>query len=175
MKKRGRPPSSAATIENRRIEEMLRNAPDFARRTDKAQASFELDDTHNENIRLKILRQYKGNDPTIPDSHAYEMASIGDESLIGCEATILAHDAKFQAKSKHNKSAGTEATHKKSLIQAAVICEKNKDLISCIRPAGRLSVNGVAKSIWFDWSKRGYGDKVTVRTLINYINTYSKK
>jgi hypothetical protein len=59
-------------------------------RTKELEESFR----QSERVRQEILRGYK-HGPTTPDNHAYEMATLGDESMMGHEARILENDKSF--------------------------------------------------------------------------------
>ena len=87
-RKRGRP-KSQARLEQEQTEELLRNRPcHITPMTDERTKELEESFRQSERVRQEILRGYK-HGPTTPDNHAYEMATLGDESMMGHEARIL--------------------------------------------------------------------------------------
>ena len=98
-KKRGRP-FSKATLEKQRIEKIMRTIPShLPKLTDEELAELEEGFKHNEKIRLEILKTYKYGSWT-PDEHAYNMASLGDESFEGYEQKVLDDDARYSQQAK---------------------------------------------------------------------------
>jgi len=185
-KPRGRPPS-AATLEMRRIESMLKSMPKHIPKLTEAEKSM-LEETfeHNEKIRQEILKTFK-HGRTTPDEHAYAMASIGDESLIGYEQKILDADDEYKYRAKRYQESGTSATKNKNSDRKASIKKINQVLISKIRPNGRFTVHRVALMIYNQWdsmlnshkfqgekslTKRGDGDKrPSVSTIGRWIES----
>jgi hypothetical protein len=155
-RKRGRP-ASAATIERRRIAELLSNLP--------AHAKFKSDETAREIQNLlenleaaerQILRQYRTS-ATIPKSHAYEMASLGDESLRGFESEIIARDQQYQMESERARSRGGQARGDGPTSRAKRLAEINTDLIQKV-DSGEMSSREAARRIHKRWQKRGVPD-----------------
>jgi hypothetical protein len=157
-KKRGRPPSTT-TLEMRRMEAMLKSMPEHIPKLTEAQKSM-LDESfaHNEKIRQEILKTFK-HGRTTPDDHAYAMASIGDESLIGHEQEILDADDEYKYRAKRYRESGTSATRNKNSDRKASIKKINQVLISKIRPNGRFTVHRVALMIYDQWDSMLPSDK----------------
>lgn len=157
-KKRGRPPSTN-TLEMRRMEAMLKSMPERLPKLTEAEKTM-LDESfaHNEKIRQEILKTYK-HGRTTHDDHAYAMASIGDESLIGHEQEILDADDEYKYKSKRYRELGTSATRDKNSDRKASINKTNQVLISKIRPNGRFTLNRVVQMIHDQWNSMLHTDK----------------
>jgi hypothetical protein len=155
-KTRGRPPT-AATIEKRRIDQMFQNRPAHLPLM-TAEEKQRVDDSFNasEAIRQQILKDYK-HSPTVPDEHAYTMASLGDESLIGYEDQVLKRDDEYRRHAQKNRKYGAEVTRTAALNRQNILLQKNKSLIAKIKPNGNLSINGVAHIIINEWNERGWG------------------
>ena len=147
---RGRPPSKA-TIERRRVEEVLRNRPEHLPLLSDAQkAALQESFDQAERIRQEILRDYKYG-KTTPDSHAYSMASLGDESLIGHEKNILEDDIFYEKRAENYRAAGAKATSEKAKVRIAKLKKINRLLIACIRPGSRYTPHSVAQMIQRQW------------------------
>lgn len=157
-KPRGRPPS-AATLEMRRIETMLKSMPEHIPKLTEAEKSM-LDESfvHNEKIRQEILKTFK-HGRTTPDDHAYAMASIGDESLTGHEQKILDADDAYKTRAKNYREIGTSATRDRNSDRKASIRKINQVLITKIRPNGRFTMHRVAKMIYDQWDSMLPTDK----------------
>jgi hypothetical protein len=126
MKKpRGRPPSPD-TLEMRRMDAMLKSMPEHLPKLTEAEKSM-LDESfaHNEKIRQEILKNFKYGSTT-PDDHAYSMASIGDESLIGYEQKILDADDEYKNRAKRYQARGALATRNKNSDRKASIKKINQ-------------------------------------------------
>jgi hypothetical protein len=147
---RGRPPSKA-TIERRRVEEMLRNHPEHLPLLSAEQkAALKESFDQAERIRQEILRDYKYG-KTTPDSHAYSMASLGDESLIGHEKNILEDDIFYEKRAENYRAAGAKATSEKAKVRIDKLKKINQHLIARIRPGSRYSPHSVAQMIQSQW------------------------
>jgi hypothetical protein len=186
MKKRpGRPPSQA-TLEKRRVEAMMKNMPEHLPKLTEEE-KFKLDESfaHDEKIRKEILRTYK-HGITTPDNHAYDMASLGDESLIGHEQRILEADDTYAYRAKRYREKGAANTKDKNYERREALRGINQNLISRIRPNGRYTLHRVAQLIHDQWesmspsqkfpgeeslSRRGDGhDRPSVITIGRWIN-----
>ena len=188
-KKRGRP-KSAATLETERIEEMLQNTPAYLPKITAEKKNQLLESiAHGEAIRLEILKTYKTS-ATIPDDHAYQMASLGDESMIGYEQQVIQRDARYQQQAKALRAAGVLKVRKTAARRAKELCDKNRVLLETMKPFGHLTLSDVASKIRRDWSnvhphslmpgetgkltERGIvGDPPSIRTIKNYIQQAS--
>jgi|AntAceMinimDraft_12_1070368.scaffolds.fasta_scaffold15339_4 hypothetical protein len=177
QRKRGRP-KSAETIEKQRIEAML-NSPSRFKLTAQQHEELEVEYQKSEEIRKHIINAYNGGNPSIPNEHAYEMDSLGDESMEGYEHLVLARDAEYKRIALVGQKLGAEKNKNNSYNQAVKLCKKNKDLILRIKPNGNLSVSRVAELIFENWSERGtgttfstktVGGKPSTKTIIRYIN-----
>ena len=159
-KSKGRPPSEA-TLEKKRIEKMLRNMPPhISPLSAKELSSLEESFAHSETIRQEILKTYK-HGKTTPDSHAYSMASLGDESLIGHEEKILADDAKYAERAQDFRARGAKAMSNKNAARRAAIREINQCLISRIEPGSRYTLHSVAQMIHSQWETMSAAQKLS--------------
>lgn len=119
-------PKSAATIERERIDAMLKTMPDYLPKmttTEKADAGKSWE--QSELVRNQILKDYKTS-PSIPDDHAYLMASLGDESLIGHEAGIISRDNQLRENAQKHREAGADSTKTGAEKRATELCEKTE-------------------------------------------------
>jgi hypothetical protein len=166
-RKRGRP-KSTATIERESTESWLRNIPE------QVKALFDDSGTKEwleqlESVRQEILSDYK-HDPTIPNKHAYEMASLGDESMFGHENDVLARGHAYRARSQERHARGALSSSQKSMEKARWLCEDNSDLIERMESPGGPSLNSVVTIIADHWHDRGVTDKhPSKRTLTRWI------
>ena len=152
-KKRGRP-ISERTIEKRRIKELLENPPAHVRPMNEEERC-EIDSMLDSfgKVEKQILRQYRTS-ATIPKSHAYEMASLGDESLQSFESTIVARDQQYQMDARRTRSKGGQARGNEPHFRAQKIAEINKDLIKKVK-SGQISAGEAARRIHSRWQTRG--------------------
>ena len=79
----------------------------------------------SELVRKQIIKDYKTS-PSIPDDHAYLMASLGDESLIGHEAGIISRDNQLRKKAQEHREAGAESTKTGAEKRATELCKKTE-------------------------------------------------
>ena len=172
-RKRGRPPTPQ-TIEKRRIEEMLTNLKSTnARITAEKRSETQSFLDRSEQWRKSILKDHK-HGITTPNDHAYQIASIGDESLEGHETYVREQDEKFRVRAQTYRVAGTNAQieDKQNIARQAI--GSFSDLLSRVRPQGPLSMSDAARRMQKDWRKKGnYGDTPSVRTLIRWIKARS--
>ena len=149
-KKRGRP-LGKVTLEKQRLEKMMQEAPEhLPRLTAKEKAELEESFKHNENIRLQILEAFK-HGPWTPDSHAYNMASIGDESFEGYEQQVLDEDDRYSQAAKIIRRDAGATNKRKSGIRQQKIMEINKTLIAKIGNSSSYTIYRVAKIIHDQW------------------------
>ena len=92
-------------------------------------------------------------------SHAYNMASLGDESLIGYERLIISADASHREAIPERKLRGTQATRDGALDRAATVRFINSVLLERMTPRGRLSVEQVAQIIRRGWDQIDPADR----------------
>jgi hypothetical protein len=171
-KKRGRPPSQA-TIEARRIEDMLKNLPERMQPT-----KAERHEQHKllesmERARQDILKTFKYG-RTTPDRHAYEMASIGDESLNGYENEVIKRDRFYKERATKSRLAGALESRSNAQDRAEQAMGNFKDLLRKVEPLGPLTKTRASAQMREDWLKYGnFGDPPSERTLRRWINAHS--
>ena len=189
-KKRGRP-LKAETVESRVVAEKLRNRPSYL----PPPSTEKLQDLNNLIASLDVAEQeillaYKYS-VTTSGSHAYTMASIGDESMTEEITTaVLKKDAEIREGLKNNPQAGGKSVKKTAAQRAEKICQLNKILLERLRPLGPLTISDVARKIIREWDliqlgsllpgepptllARGIsGEKPTIKTIGNYIKSAS--
>ena len=193
--KRGRGrPKSAATLARENIEALFASRPSHLPKEESALTkALREAKPHNDALEQQILRDYKY-DATVPDDHAFAMASLGDESLEGYEDAIIAQDEEHIARVARQRSNGAKATKRNSQNRAKAIIAKNKILISHLIGTRKQSVSRVAKKICTEWvfisvaqrisgephllTARGDGgpcpSERTVRNWIRQHNSFSK-
>jgi len=155
--KRGRP-KSQARLEQEQTDQWLRNLPAHitpmsGEQLNQLQESFR----QSERIRQEILRDYK-HGPTTPDNHAYEMASLGDESMMGHEARILQNDKEFAERQSAYRVRGAESTKEKAEDRAQLLVQKNRVLIGLISTTQTYTINKVAGLIEHQWEAMSPGN-----------------
>ena len=189
-KKRGRGrPKSAATLERERVEALFASKPPHLPKEESALTkALREAKPHNDAIEQQILRDYKY-DATVPDDHAFTMASLGDESLHGHERAIIAQDEAHRARVARQRTNGGKATKQNSRNRALAIISKNKILIAALIDLRKQPISRVAKKICSEWSvitvaqrisgepssltARGDGGPCpSERTVCNWINQY---
>ena len=187
--KRGRPPSEV-TVEKRMFEESLRHRPTGFKPMIEDEKIFSKNWLESsEKISVEILKIHKHGQST-PNKHAYEMASLGDETLERHESRILAADDYYKNNAKKiRRSAGRAMILKTQPIKLKVI-EINQFLIAKIGTTKRYSVHAVATIISNQWfvttvgqilsnepknlERRGEGvKKPSVRTIERWIKDTS--
>jgi hypothetical protein len=166
---RGRP-AGPSTLERRRVKELLRLPPAHVpRMTDAERAELEKQLAAGEHVRKQILKDYKYG-ATTPDAHAYEMASLGDESMEGHEGKVLARDRTYKRIADEARGKGSQENRRTADRKAASVCEHFRDLLSQAVPLGRLSRSGVAKKMQERWPSDGrLGALPSEKTLRNWI------
>ena len=188
QKKRGRP-LGKATLEKQRLEKMMQQAPaHLPRLTTEKKAELDENFKHNEKIRLQILEAFKQG-PWTSDSHAYNMASLGDESMEGYEQKILDDDDSYNRQAKKYRAAAGAENKRKSESRQRKVIAINKVLIGKISNSNSYNIHRVAKIIHEQWismmpaqrlasedqsmSCRGDGGKpVSVRTITRWIEQH---
>ena len=174
-KKRGRP-KNKLTLEIEEQEKMFAKLRNKHPLTKEQREFYELMEKNGEEVRKQILKDFKTH-KMIPDDHAYTMASLGDESLIGYEDKIISKDNYYQQKIKESTARGGETLAYESDIRAKFIWNKNKDLIQRMnRKENKLSLNGAASMIREDWAKRGdSGRKPSLNSIKNWYQRLTSK
>lgn len=159
-KKRGRP-KSEATIENERIDEILRNAAVRTKTTAENLEDFEW-------IHDYLEKLYSEFSPTIPRELIRNYASLHDESMEGYQDQILHQWAKAHESLVDGQIKGANSISKQSRQRAQAVWGKNSDLVRRITNKN-LSVTGASTKIITEWDKRGDGQKIpSIRTLFNW-------
>ena len=129
--KRGRGrPKSEATIQREKIEALFASRPSYLPEEESALTkALREAKPYNDAVEQQILRDYKY-DATVPDDHAFTMASLGDESLYGHEAAIIAQDQAHIARVSRQRANGAKATKQNASYRAAKVTAKNKIMLS---------------------------------------------
>lgn len=163
--KRGRPKSSQ-TLENERIEALLKNPPPHIRLlTKKEKKLLEESFVASEKIRQRLVDEHS---PLIPNKLIYELESIGDESMNGFEESTLKQYAFYQAMERDAKKTGGQELAEQANIRAAKVWSKNQALAKRIS-AKKLSLNGGAKIIFQNWESKGDKlEKPSIKTISNW-------
>jgi hypothetical protein len=154
-KGRGRPPSRE-TLEKQRVDELLKNIPKHLTQEDRDSLDAIL--SSMEDAERKLLSDYEAY-PTVPRSHIFEMASVGDESMIGYEHLILEQENKLIQQAIRNRHKGGAEYHQNTNIRATQLCEKNRILLEKMKPLGHLSKNRVATIIHEQWDRMPLGNR----------------
>jgi len=154
-KGRGRPPSQE-TLEKLRMEELLKNKPDYLSNVKNGWQDAML--RSMEDSEREVLRNFESY-PTIPRSHIFEMASLGDESMVGHEDLILERDNKLRQDAVRNRHKGGDESKQIANNRAKLLCEKNRILLEKMKPLGRLSKNRVATIIHDQWNDMPFGNR----------------
>ena len=160
-KKRGRPPSQATLAKRAQIEAERVFMSERPQRQEQAafsdmRSSEDLTAwiANLETSRKKILKEFKHGQST-PDQHAYEMASLGNEWLDGCNNKFLqelvARDASLKSKATkiRRKAGGTNI--QKSRSRSDPILEINSVLINKIESSPAFNIHNVADRIHREW------------------------
>lgn len=166
---RGRPAGSA-TLERRRVEELLSSPPAHLQgMTVAEQAAVDESLAAGELLRRKILKEYK-HGATTPDAHAYDMASLGDESMEGHEADVLARDRAYKRRADEAREKSSKEKRKAADKQATLVCEHFRELLRRAVPLGQLSRSEVARRMQDRWPSDGrLGEVPSEKTLRNWI------
>jgi hypothetical protein len=168
-RKRGRP-KSLDTIERERIEALLREPPSYILNMSAEEATAFKGLCENwSRVENEILNQYR-TAPSIPKEHAYEMASLGDESIEGYEDQILAKDKIYRSRIKKMQMTGSAGRARSAKNNSEKLVEKNIDLIQRVN-AGLLTLNGAAAIIIRSWTNRGLPDGavLSIKTISRYL------
>jgi hypothetical protein len=166
---RGRP-AGPTTLKRRRVEELLRSPPaHIPMMTAAERAELEESFAAGERVRRQILKDYK-HGATTPDSHAYDMASLGDESTEGHEKEVIARDRTYKEVADEGRAKGGHKNRRKADRQAALVCEHFRELLSRAVPHGPLSRSEVARRMQDRWPLDGrLGRLPSEKTLRNWI------
>jgi hypothetical protein len=165
IKKRGRPLCNVS-IEKNRIKDLLTNIPNMSQ---KEYNETQVILKNLAAMESKIIKDFKHAKST-PVQHAYEMASIYDESFEGYRETLIDNDKKYKNLAKQISCKGGRATRDEADRKAQKLTANNQGLINQLKPNGKRSLNGVSKIISNQWVSRGYdGKKPSERTIRNLL------
>jgi hypothetical protein len=160
---RGRP-LSPETIEARRVKNMLVNLPPhIPRMSVEEQAEFEKWDANLEEIRKQILATYRHGNST-PTTHAYNMASLGDESLHGHESNILKEDEEYKKRADRYREKGTNEAVRSAQLRVTKVAKHFESLLARTKPLGPLTHAEAARRMLRSWPKE-FGEAPSERTL----------
>lgn len=172
QRKRGRPPTDA-TLELRRIEQMLASATPELRMTASEQVEFVAWLNDLERSERAILKEFRYGSNT-PKAHAYAMSSLGDESMEGCEDKVkkLSYlDRLYKARSEEGRTHGvkTRIEERRSIKDQAR--DQFRHLWEKAKPSGRLSRSYVAQRIKRHWPPK-HEDAPAESTLRGWIGDW---
>lgn len=151
MSKRGRKPGPDL-LEKRRVEVELKHRPvHLSEPTERKTQELNNWLKQSESIRQKILGDFVHGVWT-PDEHAYQMASLGDETLdIGTEEKILDNEDKYSRLAKSIRSEAGRSTAAKHADRKIAVLEINRHLIAKIGTGSRYNIHSVAGMIRDQW------------------------
>ena len=184
---RGRP-KSLLTLERERVKDMFAQMPPHLPSEDsELMQILKASRSQVDEVEKQILRDYKY-DASVPNSHAYAMASVGDEAMEGYDSIILAKDEAHRLRIARQRQSGTDTTKQNASYRAAKVISKNKAMLSEFLYARGESISAVAKKILAEWdyvsaeqrirdetiTARGDGGPVpSHRTLRDWITSHS--
>ena len=186
-RKRGRP-KSQDTLESEGIKEILAQVPrHLPSEESELMQRLKASMSQVDEVEKQILRDYKY-DASVPGSHAYAMASVGDEAMEGYDSSTLAKDEEHRRRIARQRQSGTDTTKQNASYRAAKVIAKNKVMLSEFLYVRGKSISVVAKKIRTEWdyvsaehrisdetiTARGDGGPVpSHRTLRNWITSHS--
>jgi hypothetical protein len=184
---RGRP-KSLLTLERERVKDMFAQMPPhLPSEESELMRRLKASMSQVDEVERQILRDHK-HDASVPDSHAYAMASVGDEAMEGYDSIILAKDEAHLRRIARQRQSGTDTTKQNASYRAAKVIAKNKVMLSEFLDARGESISAVAKKILNEWdyvnaeqrtrdetiTSRGDGGPVpSHRTLRDWIASHS--
>ena len=142
---RGRP-KSLLTLE--RI--FAQMPPHLSSEESELMQKFKASMSQIDEVERQILRDYKY-DASVPDSHAYAMASVGDEAMEGYDSIILAKDEEHRQRIARQRQSGADTTKQNANYRAAKVTAKNKVMLSEFLYARGETIYAVAKKILVEW------------------------
>jgi hypothetical protein len=149
-RKRGRPKSQDA-LEREGIKEILAQIPRHLPSEElELMQRLKASMSQVNEVEKQILRDYKY-DASVPDSHAYAMASVGDEAMEGYDSSTLAKDEEHRRRIARQRQSGTDTTKQDASYRAAKVIAKNKVMLSEFLYSRGESINAVAKKILVEW------------------------
>ncbi|MEY3978765.1 MAG: hypothetical protein RLZZ375_194 [Pseudomonadota bacterium] len=147
---RGRP-KSLLTLERERVKDMFAQMPPHLPSEDsELMQILKASRSQVDEVEKEILRDYKY-DASVPDSHAYAMASVGDEVMEGYDLIILAKDEAHRRRIARQHQSGRDTTKQNANYRAAKVIAKNKAMLSEFLYARGESISAVAKKILTEW------------------------
>ena len=115
-------------------------------------------------VERQILRDYKY-DASVPDSHAYAMASVGDEAMEGYDSIILAEDEAHRRRIARQRQSGSDTKKQNANYRAAKVMAKNKVMLSEFLCARGKSIHAVAKKILVEWDYVSVEQRIREETI----------
>lgn len=163
-------PKSAKTLENERIEALLKN-PHIRRMTKQKRKELEKQFAASKEIEKQI---YAGHSPTIPHDLILAIESLGDRELFEEDDWIIKSEQKTIEKystlveaEKLGQQMGGQVTAEKAMARAKVVWGKNQDLIDKI--GRKQTLHSVAQKLHDEWDTRGDGaEKPSLNTIKNW-------
>jgi hypothetical protein len=161
---RGRP-KSLLTLERERVKGMFAQMPPhLPSEESELMQRLKASMSQVDEVERQILRDYK-HDATVPDSHAYAMASTGDEAMQGYDSIILAKDEAHRRRIARQRQSGTDTTKQNASYRAAKVIAKNKAMLSEFLYARGESISAVAKKILTEWDHVGAEHRIRDETI----------
>jgi hypothetical protein len=164
---RGRP-KSPLTLERERVREMFAQMPPYlSSEESELIQGIKASMPQVDEIERQILRDFK-HDASVPNSHAYAMASVGDEAMEGYDSIILAEDEAHRRRTTRQRQSGADTTKQNAVYRAAKVITKNRVMLSEFLYARGESISAVAKKILVEWDhvsadQRIGGETITAR------------
>jgi len=144
--RRGRPKSA--------VNQIFENLPEYIKNLTPAKRQeaslFNLDDM--ERVNKEILKKYKINQ-SVPDLHAYDMASLGDEAMDGFNESVISKNKQYKVAIRVYRTRGGKKTQKNSITRGDEIFRKNYVLISKIGKIKAYNRKTVSERIYNEWDR----------------------
>lgn len=164
---RGRP-KSLLTLERGRMKEIFAQvAPYLPSEESDLMRSLKASLSPVDDIEKQILRDYKY-DASVPNSHAYAMASVGDEAMDGYDRIIMDQDEAHLRRVTRQRQSGAEIKKQDAIYRADRVLEKNKLMIDEFLKVRGATISAVASKIRAEWdhvavNQRTKGETITSR------------
>ncbi len=164
---RGRP-KSLLTLERGRMKEIFVQVPPYLPSEESdLMRSLKASLSQVDGIEKQILRDYKY-DASVPNSHAYAMASVGDEAMDGYDRIIMDQDEAHLRRVTRQRQSGAEIKKQDAIYRADRVLEKNKLMIDEFLKVRRATISAVASKIRAEWdhvavNQRTKGETITSR------------
>ena len=164
---RGRP-KSLLTLERERVKDMFAQMPPhLPSEESELMQILKASRSQVDEVEKQILRDYKY-DASVPNSHAYAMASVGDEAMEGYDSIILAKDEAHRLRIARQRQSGAEIKKQDAIYRADRVLEKNKLMIDEFLKVRGATISAVASKICAEWdhvavNQRTKGEIITAR------------